>query len=83
MARFTLTAPILLFALIFALTTEALAGPACARRNQGNSTCPAKCNSKWGYPGRVMGTDPWGQVMTVTVTNMDSVVTKACRVKST
>ncbi|EKM60983.1 uncharacterized protein PHACADRAFT_247249 [Phanerochaete carnosa HHB-10118-sp] len=83
MPRFVPVAPLLLFALLLALATEGLAGPSCARRNQGNSTCPSTCKKRWGYPGRVMGTDPWGQVMTVTMTDMGSVLTKACRVRPT
>jgi hypothetical protein len=83
MVRFALAAPLFLLALLLVFISEASAGPACARRNQGNSTCPSKCNRRWGYPGRAMGTDRWGQVMTVTVTEMDSIVTKACRVRPT
>lgn len=83
MARLALATPLLFFALLVAFATEGLAGPACTRRNQGNSSCPSTCKKRWGYPGRVMGTDPWGQVMTVTVTDMGTVLTKACRVRPT
>ncbi|KAL1952026.1 hypothetical protein VTO73DRAFT_1175 [Trametes versicolor] len=70
--------------LLLVFTTSADAGPACARRNEGTDACIAKCGSKWGWPGSVMGTDRWGQVLTKTTTDdMGAVVTKACRVRST
>lgn len=59
------------------------AGPACARRNEGSEACLTRCASKWGWSGQVMGQDRWGQVMTRTVTDMGSVLTKACRVRPT
>ena len=40
-----------------------LAGPACARRYSGDGTCVSRCAARWGIPGAVMGTDPWGSVM--------------------
>ncbi|KAI0704883.1 CAP domain-containing protein [Cytidiella melzeri] len=70
-------------ALMFALIPSSHAGPACARRNSGTGICTSRCKGKWGYPGRVMGTDPWGKVMTRTFTDMNGVVTSACRVKQT
>lgn len=69
--------------LLLVFTTSVDAGPACARRNEGTDACIAKCGSKWGWPGSVMGTDRWGQVLTKTTTDdMGAVVTKACRVRS-
>ncbi|KAH9857844.1 CAP domain-containing protein [Lenzites betulinus] len=69
--------------LLLVFTTSAHAGPACARRNEGTDACIQKCGSKWGWPGSVMGTDRWGQVLTKTVTDdMGAVATKACRVRS-
>ncbi|KAI0639329.1 hypothetical protein C8Q77DRAFT_53695 [Trametes polyzona] len=68
--------------LLLVFTTSADAGPACARRNEGSDACIQRCKSKWGWPGHVMGSDRWGQVITKTVTNdMGAVVTKACRVR--
>ncbi|KAI0374243.1 PR-1-like protein [Pilatotrama ljubarskyi] len=67
---------------LLAFITSADAGPACARRNQGADACIQKCRDKWGWPGHVMGTDRWGQVLTKTVTDdMGAVVTQACRVR--
>ncbi|OCH96482.1 PR-1-like protein [Obba rivulosa] len=76
---------ILLSSLALLLVLQnAQAGPACARRNEGNDNCLSECGSKWGWPGRLMGTDPWGQVMTVTATDyFGAAVTKACRVRPT
>ncbi|KAI0824238.1 CAP domain-containing protein [Trametes gibbosa] len=69
--------------LLLVFTTSAHAGPACARRNEGTDACIQKCRDKWGWPGHVMGTDRWGQVLTKTVTDdMGAVATKACRVRS-
>lgn len=81
MARFSISLLSLALTLSLALGTNA--GPACARRYQGRADCPELCARNWGWPGRAMGEDKWGQVMTVTVTDMDTIVTKACRVRST
>jgi len=60
------------------------AGPACARRNEGSVSCLTECASKWGWPGHVMGTNPWGQVMTATAADSPGpVVTEACHASST
>ena len=68
--------------LLLAFITSADAGPACARRNQGTDAGIQLCKDKWGWPGHLMGTDRWGQVVTKTVTNdMGAVVTQACRVR--
>ena len=83
MPRLALVTPLLLFALLLASATEGLAGPACARRNAGNASCTTNCDKKWGFPGRVMGTDPWGQVMTVTARDIGTVKRKSCRVRPT
>ncbi|PSR72395.1 hypothetical protein PHLCEN_2v11738 [Hermanssonia centrifuga] len=81
MARLSAFSLFIIYPLILAFLPSALAGPACAKRNAGSESCVAKCGSKWGWSGRAMGNDPWGQVMTVTLTDMGSVVTKACRVR--
>lgn len=82
----TLTLPLLVL-LAGSLVPAVSAGPACAKRNEGSDACLEKCGSRWGWPGRVMGTDPWGNVInavTTTSTNaMGSAVTKACRVRPT
>ncbi|KAI8995557.1 CAP domain-containing protein [Trametes punicea] len=68
--------------LFLTFITNVDAGPACARRNQGTDACVAKCKDKWGWPGHVMGTDRWGQVVTKTLTDaMGAVITQACRVR--
>jgi len=62
----------------FFLLPSALAGPACARRNWQAVNCVQACKNKWGWPGKTMGTDPWGAVMKSGPNNMNSVVTQAC-----
>ena len=81
MAR--LAYPVLLLALFVVLTPAVLAGPACARKLAGNPSCLTQCNKRWGWPGRSMGDDPWGNVMKVTVTDMasGSVATKQCKLR--
>lgn len=81
MARFTMLS-LLLVTCIFSLVPSSQAGPACARRNSGSGRCSSRCNGKWGYPGRVMGSNPWGPVMTKGSTDLNDVLTKACKVKS-
>lgn len=71
----------LIFLAVLTLVNPGFAGPSCARRYAGRDDCPVKCKRGWGYRGRAMGTDPWGQVMTTTVTELDAVITKACRVR--
>lgn len=84
MAR--LTCSVLLYAVVLAYTSDSLAassGPGCARRLQGQSACAAECTKNWGWPGRQLGTDRWGSVVEVTVTDFtdNSVVTKQCRLR--
>ncbi|KAJ7655104.1 PR-1-like protein [Mycena polygramma] len=50
-------------ALILGLAQNGLAGPACAEKHKTASDCMQRCSLKWGYPGLMMGTDPWGTVM--------------------
>ncbi|KAL4243480.1 hypothetical protein ABKN59_001155 [Abortiporus biennis] len=75
---------LLLTAMVLSLLPGTYAGPACTRRLAGRSDCTTECGKKWGWPGRTMGTDPWGQVMTVTVTdyNLGTVLQKQCRLRS-
>ncbi|KAI0815183.1 CAP domain-containing protein [Irpex lacteus] len=73
---------LLLATLFFILIPSSFAGPACARRNSGSGRCSSRCKGKWGYPGRVMGSNPWGPVMTKGSTDLNDVLTKACKVKS-
>ncbi|CAL1695992.1 unnamed protein product [Somion occarium] len=81
MARLTCTA--LFYVVIFAFTSSVLAGPGCARRLQGQDTCLTQCDKNWGWPGKRMGTDRWGNVVEATVTDMatGSIVTKQCRLR--
>jgi len=56
-------ARLLSLALIIGLLPSGLAGPACAQKYKTASDCISRCNQKWGIPGLMMGTDPWGTVM--------------------
>lgn len=70
------------FALALSSLPNALAGPACARKNFKMANCVSKCKSRWGWTGAMMNTDPWGSVVqkTDTDTNWDAVVAEACGV---
>ncbi|OBZ79217.1 Fruiting body protein SC7 [Grifola frondosa] len=68
---------------LLSLAPSGFAGPACARRSQAQDNCVEKCKDKWGWPGRIMGSDPWGQVMTTSTIDIAAAVTKACRVRTT
>lgn len=65
--------------------TYVIAGPACAKRNEGLDSCLENCGSKWGWPGHAMGSDPWGNVINVVTSTDDlgTIATKACRVRPT
>ncbi|KAJ6574815.1 hypothetical protein B0H19DRAFT_614633 [Mycena capillaripes] len=56
-------ARLLFLALSLGLVQNGLAGPACAEKHKTASDCMLRCNLKWGFPGLMMGTDPWGTVM--------------------
>ncbi|KAF8203041.1 PR-1-like protein [Pholiota molesta] len=73
------------FALALSSLPNALAGPACARKNHKMANCVSKCKSRWGWTGAMMNTDPWGSVVqkTDTDTNWDAVVAEACGVAVT
>jgi uncharacterized protein YkwD len=64
--------------LLALLPSTAFAGPACAHRNWKNANCIAKCSAKWGFPGSVMGTDPWGAVMKPSDADMSAIMSEAC-----
>lgn len=74
----------LLFALsVISVLPGGLAGPACTRKYYGASDCVQKCGSKWGYPGYMMGSNPWGMVFQTTdisTAAWDAVIAKACGV---
>lgn len=75
---------LILAALLLTLVPGGSAGPACACRLQDSEDCLTKCGKGWGWPGRTMGEDRWGDVLTVTsrdvpVTNK---LRRRCRVKS-
>ncbi|KAJ7666407.1 hypothetical protein B0H17DRAFT_262563 [Mycena rosella] len=59
-------ARLLSLAVIVGLLPSGLAGPACAQKHKTASDCMLACNTKWGFPGLMMGTDPWGTVMHLT-----------------
>jgi len=63
---------------IVSLLPGGFAGPACARRHWMGASCLAICASKWGFPGSIMGTDPWGAVMKPTGANVSTVLSEAC-----
>ncbi|KAF7306661.1 SCP domain-containing protein [Mycena indigotica] len=56
-------AHLIAIALLVGLLPSGLAGPACAQKYKDTSDCIQRCSSKWGYPGLMMGNDPWGSVM--------------------
>ncbi|KAF8973740.1 CAP domain-containing protein [Flammula alnicola] len=64
---------------------SALAGPACARKYYKAVDCVSKCQSRWGWTGSMMNTDPWGSVVqkTDTTKNWDAVIAQACGVTVT
>ena len=73
----------LLLLLLGSSTSPTSAGPACARRSQGLDACLDDCASNWGWPGHLMGSDPWGNVLNpASATDaLAAAVTKACRVR--
>ncbi|KAF9068038.1 CAP domain-containing protein [Rhodocollybia butyracea] len=57
------------------------AGPACAKKYWQQKNCVEMCSGKWGYPGLMMGTGPWGTVIQKTAEgNWDSIIAEACGV---
>jgi uncharacterized protein YkwD len=59
---------------------KCLAGPACARRYWKDDSCVSKCAQGWGFPGAIMGTDPWGPVMKPMAdpSDMAATLSRAC-----
>ncbi|KAK7694568.1 hypothetical protein QCA50_001754 [Cerrena zonata] len=81
-----LACSVLLYAVVLASTSGSLAansGPGCARRLAGQDACATECTQNWGWPGRRLGTDRWGSVVEVTVTDFtdNTIVTKQCRLR--
>lgn len=64
-------ARLLSLVLIIGLLPSGLAGPACAQKYKTASDCMLRCAQKWGFPGLMMGTDPWGTVMHGTGNSQD------------
>ncbi|KAJ3841064.1 PR-1-like protein [Lentinula raphanica] len=54
------------------------AGPACAKKYWQQESCVEQCKGKWGYPGLMMGSGPWGAVIQQTEGDEDSVIASAC-----
>ncbi|KAJ3737036.1 PR-1-like protein [Lentinula guzmanii] len=55
------------------------AGPACAKKYWQQESCVEQCKGRWGYPGLMMGSGPWGAVVQKTEENdWDSVIASAC-----
>jgi len=52
-----------LFALVLCILPGGYAGPACTRKYYQTVDCVQKCSTRWGYPGSMMGSNPWGVVM--------------------
>ncbi|KAJ7456700.1 PR-1-like protein [Mycena latifolia] len=74
-------ARLLSLALVLGLLPSGLAGPACAQKLKTTADCVLKCNTKWGFPGFMMGVDPWGSVMQAagkSDAEWDNYVAKAC-----
>jgi hypothetical protein len=70
--------------LVFSVASSTLAGPACSRKHWKNPDCVESCVSKWGVPGRMMGTDPWGAVMENTKDSEDAwnaIISEACGIR--
>ncbi|KAJ4486350.1 PR-1-like protein [Lentinula aciculospora] len=55
------------------------AGPACAKKYWQQQSCVEQCKGKWGYPGLMMGSGPWGAVIQKTEEDdWNSVIASAC-----
>ncbi|KAF9044889.1 PR-1-like protein [Hymenopellis radicata] len=65
-------------AVSLSLFSGALAGPACSRKHWGTSDCIQLCKTRWGWSGSVMGSDPWGSVMSSSSGSYESTVSEAC-----
>ncbi|RDB29251.1 Protein PRY1 [Hypsizygus marmoreus] len=72
--------PFVPLALLATSLPGGLAGPACSRKYWKTPDCVQKCKSKWGWSGRMMGTDPWGNVMQKSdpAESWDVALAKAC-----
>ena len=72
--------PLFFFIYIAFLLPPSLAGPACAKKHFKAADCVQKCKSRWGWPGVMMGNDPWGSVVKKADAgiNWDSVISQAC-----
>ncbi|GLB36328.1 putative protein with SCP / Tpx-1 / Ag5 / PR-1 / Sc7 family of extracellular domains [Lyophyllum shimeji] len=81
----TRLASLLSVALLVAALPGGLAGPACAKKHFKAGDCVQKCRSKWGWPGRTMGTDHWGGVMKKanSTESPDAALSKACGIEAT
>src|ERR1700722_20293371 len=64
--------------LTFVYLLALLPSTACAHRNWNTSNWVAKCSAKGGFPGSVMGTDPWGAVMKPSDADMSAIMSEAC-----
>ncbi|KAF9458191.1 CAP domain-containing protein [Collybia nuda] len=53
-------------------------GPACSRKHFNTADCVQRCKSRWGWSGKVMGTDPWGPVVQNSNQSLDAILSKAC-----
>ncbi|KAF8922373.1 CAP domain-containing protein [Mucidula mucida] len=65
-------------AVALSLFSGVLAGPACSRKHWGTSDCVQRCKTRWGWSGSVMGSDPWGSVMSSSSGSWESTVSEAC-----
>lgn len=50
-------------ALVLCDLPSGYAGPACTKKYYKTAQCVQKCGARWGYPGSMMGRNPWGVVM--------------------
>ncbi|KIK71203.1 hypothetical protein GYMLUDRAFT_320972 [Collybiopsis luxurians FD-317 M1] len=55
------------------------AGPACARKHWQQQSCIEQCKGKWGYPGLMMGSSRFGDVIQKAATDdWSSIIASAC-----
>ncbi|KAK0208572.1 CAP domain-containing protein [Desarmillaria ectypa] len=67
-------------AILFCSFALGRAGPACSRKHRAEQLCAEVCKDNWGFPGAVMGSNPWGPVLQTGVSSedWDSIIAQAC-----
>ncbi|KAK0465394.1 CAP domain-containing protein [Desarmillaria tabescens] len=66
--------------LLFSSFALGRSGPACSMKHRGEQLCVELCKDNWGFPGAVMGSNPWGPVLQTGVSpeDWDSIIAQAC-----